>query len=239
MTSIVLAVIPARGGSKGLPGKNLRPLGGVPLIVHTIRAAQHCPALTDFLVSTDDPAIAAAARTAGAPVPFLRPAELAQDDSSTWPAVRHAVDHWEQRRDRRVDTVVLLQPTSPLRRPEDIVACLEGMEKAGADACLSATHATDAPTRHMVEFRSDSTGFIRWYFPSAAALHRRQDCPDAYRENGAVYAVRRQALMSLESLADLQRVTLSEMPRSRSVDIDDEDDLALAEFWMHRLSTAS
>ena len=235
--STVLGVIPARGGSKGLPGKNLRFLSGKPLIDHTIRAAQQCSLLTDFLVSTDDPVIAEVARKAGSPVPFLRPAELSQDDSPTWPVVRHAVAHWEMSHHRQIDCVVLLQPTSPLRESEDIVACLAALDNAEADVCVSVVREKDSPCRHMVKFHRGSSRFIQWCFPSIARLHRRQDCPDFYRENGAVYAVRRQALISMDSLADLRRVTLVEMPRARSLDIDDEDDLALAEFWMSRLSS--
>ena len=98
---------------------------------------------------------------------------------------------------------------------------------------------TDSPYRHMVEFYSGSSNFIRWSFPLMAKRHRRQDCPDVYKENGAVYVVRRQALMSLDSLSDLQRVTLHEMPRARSLDIDVEDDLALAAFWLERVERGS
>lgn len=237
MTETSLAVIPARGGSKGLPGKNLRILFGLPLIEYTIRAAQECALLADVLVSTDDPMIASVARLLGASVPFLRPSELAQDDSPTWPVVRHAVECWERANSRLADIVVLLQPTSPLRKPEDITACLKAMEQNDADVCISVTRQKDNPCRHLVEYRGESTRLVQWCFPSIARLQRRQDCPALYRENGAVYVVRREALMSMGSLTDLQRVTLCEMPYARSLDIDDEDDLALAEFWMSRLNT--
>ena len=111
------------------------------------------------------------------------------------------------------------------------------MEQNEADVCISVTRQKDNPCRHLVEYREEATRFVQWCFPSIARLHRRQDCTALYRENGAVYVVRREALMSMGSLADLQRVTICEMPYARSLDIDDEDDLALAEFWMNRLIT--
>ncbi|HET6745287.1 MAG TPA: acylneuraminate cytidylyltransferase family protein, partial [Candidatus Limnocylindria bacterium] len=119
-----LAVIPARAGSKGLPGKHLRRIGGEPMIVHTIRAALAARSVDRVVVSTNDPAVARAARRAGAEVPFRRPEELAADDTPTAPVVAHAVA-WAEREGMRVDVVITLQPTSPLRDAGQIDAAVQ------------------------------------------------------------------------------------------------------------------
>src|SRR5262245_388165 len=119
-TDPCLAVIPARGGSRGLPGKNIRVLADLPLIVHSLRCAALVPRLADVIVSTDDPNIAKVARDAGGNVPFMRPAELARDDTPMMPVLRHALDQMEAARGRRYESLLLLDPTSPGRTPDDI-----------------------------------------------------------------------------------------------------------------------
>src|SRR5438132_8645551 len=116
----LLGGIPARGDSKGLPGKNLKPLGGLPLIGHSIELARHCPVITRLIVSTDSTEIAAAAAALGAPTRFLRPAELARDETPMWPVIRHALESIENLESARYDYVLLLDPTSPFRFPEDV-----------------------------------------------------------------------------------------------------------------------
>src|SRR5262249_24850855 len=115
-----LAVIPARGGSKGLPRKNIRPLAGLPLLVHSIRCASMVPRLASTVVSTDSEEIATVAKAAGARVPFIRPAALAQDDTPTMPVLKHALLHIEETDGREFRSVLLLESTSPGRLPEDI-----------------------------------------------------------------------------------------------------------------------
>lgn len=231
---MILGVIPARGGSKGLPGKNIRPLGGLPLIVHTIRAAQGSRRLDDCLVSTDDPQIAEVAREAGARVPFLRPADLATDRIAVWPAVRHAVAQWEANGGARVDVAVLLQPTSPLRASEDIDACLARLADDGADLCVSVVRPHDSPYFNMVEITTETAPFARACSPLMRDAVRRQDAPAVYALNGAVYAVRRAVLEALENQFRIERLAVSEMPRQRSVDIDSLEDLELAAFMLSR-----
>lgn len=194
----VLGVIPARAGSRRLPGKNIRILEGRPLIHYTIRAAQESRTLSDLIVSTDSWEIARKARNAGAKTPFLRPLELSGDGAGSWPVLRHAVEFWEKGYGKRVDAAVLLQPTSPLRTAEDIDRCVEKLFEDGADACLSVEEKHQSP-------------------------------------NGAVYAIRRQALDGLMSIRRLEKVSFYQMPVCRSVDIDTEDDFALAEFWIKRM----
>ena len=124
----LLGVIPARGGSKGLPGKNVRPFAGLPLIAHTILFAKLCPEITRTIVSTDSPDIADVAKSFGAEVPWLRPAELSRDDSPLWPALRHALARMEEDEGVRYDAVLLLDPTSPAREPEDVSGALRRLE---------------------------------------------------------------------------------------------------------------
>jgi CMP-N,N'-diacetyllegionaminic acid synthase len=231
---VILGVIPARGGSKGLPGKNVKLLGGIPLIAHSIRAARGSRRLDDVVVSTDDPAIADAAREAGARVPSLRPAELATDRIPVWPAVRHAVTQWEAGGGGRVDVAVLLQPTSPLRTSADIDACVSRLLDEDAEMCVSVVRPHDSPYFNMVEITPDATPFARACSPLMRDASRRQDAPAVYALNGAVYAVRRDVLETLENQFRLERLVVSEMARERSVDIDTLEDFELAEWLLGR-----
>ncbi len=234
---MVLGVIPARKGSKGLPGKNLRPLGGVPLIIHTIRAARDSRRLTDFLVSTDDPKTAEIAQAADANVPFLRPMELATDGISLWPVVRHAVEYWEQIHDQAIRVIALLQPTSPLRTGDDIDRCILRFDELDADICATAVAAHENPYFKMVEVIPESPDFIRPCSPFMLKSSRRQDAPRVYALNGAVYVVRRSILSTLENQFQIDRFAIFEMPPSRSVDIDSQDDLEFAEWILARGAT--
>src|SRR5579885_2462332 len=140
-----LGVVVARGGSKRFPGKNLSLLGGRPLISYSIEAAKRSRLLDDFLVSTDDPDIAQAARAAGAPVPFLRPPQLATDEAPIWPVALHATRQWEAISGRSVGATVLLQATSPLRTAEDSDGCIRRFWAQAADVCASVTIPHDSP----------------------------------------------------------------------------------------------
>ncbi|MFQ5801318.1 MAG: cytidylyltransferase domain-containing protein [Candidatus Methylomirabilales bacterium] len=231
---MVLGVIPARGSSKGLPGKNLRPLGGIPLIVHTIRAAQESRLLADYLVSTDDPTIAEVAREAGAKVPFVRPAELASDEIPVWPAIRHAVEHWERYAHHPLEAVAVLQPTSPLRTGGDIDACIARLRELDADFCATVVATHDSPYFNMVEVTPGSAPFVRPCSPLMLNSSRRQNAPQVYALNGAVYVVRRAVVITLENQFQVKRYAIYEMPRARSVDIDGPEDLELAEWLLSR-----
>lgn len=229
--SVILGVIAARGGSKGLPGKNLRPLAGVPLIVHTIRAAQKSKFLSDFVVSTDDPRIAEVAQAHGAKVPFPRPVELASDGISPWPAARHAAEKWEGSTEDVVEAAVLLQPTSPLRTEGDIDNCIARFRELEADICATAVRSHDSPYFNMMELTSESAPFVQ---PCSALMRdhlRRQDAAPVYSLNGAVFVIKRCVLASLENHFCVERFAILQMPRSRSIDIDCEEDLELAE-WL-------
>jgi N-acylneuraminate cytidylyltransferase len=217
----VLAVIPARGGSKGVPGKNVRPVGGRPLIEWTIRAAQGSRYVDRTVLSSDDAGIIAVAQEAGCEVPFVRAAELATDEAGSVEVVVDAVE-----RVGAHDLVVLLQPTSPLRRAEDVDAALQTLIATGAPSCVSVTEATDHP---WLTFGEDGGRLIAYCAPPPGAGLRRQDLPAAWVLNGAVYAVRTDALMADRALFHPGRSALHVMPADRSVDIDTLADLDRAE----------
>ena len=220
----VLGLIPARGGSKGLPGKNIRPLGGRPLIAWTIQAALEASEVSRVLVSTDDPDIAAAAAAAGAEVPALRPAELARDDTAAMDVVRHALDAWASPDEQEV---ALLQPTSPLRTAEDIDGCVRERRRLGAPICVSVCEADKPP---WWIFSLDAHARLEPFMERPAAT-RRQDLPPAYALNGAVYTAAVDALRGLDRFVTPDTAAYV-MAKSRSVDIDDAVDFALAEALM-------
>jgi CMP-N-acetylneuraminic acid synthetase len=222
----ILCVIPARGGSKGLPGKNLRELGGKPLIAHSIEQALASRYVDRVVVSTDDAAIAAAAAAAGAEVPFVRPAALATDDSGSVDVLLHALDWLAQRERYAPDALLLLQPTSPLRAVGDIERCTELLVDGGWDNVISVAAAHANPYFSLVE-RVD--GKIRPVKQSPALT--RQSAPAVYELNGAVYLWRTAALRHARGLF-LERTEVYVMPRERSVDIDDLLDFKIAELLL-------
>lgn len=225
MTTI--ATICARGGSTGVPGKNIRPLLGKPLIVHTIEQALACPAIDRTFVSTDSEAIANVARDAGATVPFLRPAELATDQAPKLPVIQHLVEQVE-RLGQRIERIVDLDPTSPLRDLADIAACIDLLDEH-ADVVITAYESEKNPYFNMVERRAD--GAIRLVKPPATPIAGRQAAPRVYAMNASIYVWRRRSLAL--GLWDGE-VRLHVMPRERSVDIDSEVDFKLVELLMRQ-----
>lgn len=220
---VVLGVIPARAGSKGLPGKNLRPLGGKPLLAWTVEAAAASQALTCAWVSTDDEATASAARAHGGQVPFLRPPELATDTASIFDVLKHAVGEYQGREGRPVDIVVLLQPTSPLRGPGPIDATV-ALVRGGADSAQTVTLDQSHP-RHRFTLEA---GLLKPLFPNADRHSRRQDGETVYRPNGAVYAARTTVLLEGGTLRGANHRAIV-MDFESSVDVDTLWDFKLAE----------
>jgi CMP-N,N'-diacetyllegionaminic acid synthase len=227
----VLGIVTARGGSKGIPGKNLKPLAGKPLIAYTIDAAQASGALDRLILSTDDAAIAEAGRTLGCDVPFLRPAELARDDTPHLPVIQHAVRWLDEHADYRPDAVMILQPTSPLREPVDIQASIALLERSGADSVLSVTE-VPAHLHPMRTLRVDETGAAVLLVngaPVRQRINRRQDLPAAWVMNGAIYICRAGVLFGGEPSLYGDRVVAYRMPARRAVNIDNGEDWAVAE----------
>ena len=174
-----IATVCARGGSKGLPGKNIRPFAGKPLIRHTIEHALACPAIDGVYVSTDDPAIVDVARASGATVPYLRPAELATDQAGKLPVIEHLVRHLGGQGER-IARIVDLQPTSPLREPSDIAGAIG--RAVGVDLVVSVREAADNPYFNLVEQGGD--GLVQLCKGDGSA--RRQDTPAVYALNGSI-----------------------------------------------------
>jgi len=227
----ILCTICARGGSKGVPNKNVRPVDGKSLIAHTIDDAQEWGRCSDIVVSTDDEDIAAVAREHGAQVPFERPAELATDDAPKLPVVKHAVDEMEDRRGDRYHYVVDLDPTAPLRMPEDIEGCFETALADDVTNVYSVCEATKNPYFNMVE--TDEDGYASLSKTLDQSVGRRQDAPDVYEMNASIYVFERKFLAATDTVHG-DRTKIFEMPPERSVDIDRPIDLAFVEFLMER-----
>jgi CMP-N-acetylneuraminic acid synthetase len=226
----VLAIIPARGGSKGVPHKNIRPVCGKPLIAYTIEtalAARHL--FHRIIVSTDDDEIAAVARNYGAEVPFMRPAELAVDEAPMAPVLQHAVRFVEQQDDIRLDWVYLLQPTDPLRTVADLE---EAMQLGLAGGCDSVISVVQVFAVHPILMKRIEHGCLLPYCIEEKEDTRRQDYqPPAYMRNGAIYLTRRDVLMERNSgWGETIRPYI--MPPERSVGVDTELDLKLLELLL-------
>ena len=222
----VLGLIPARGGSKGVPRKNIRQLAGKPLLAYTAEAALASSRLTRVILSTDDEEIAEVGRSCGLEVPFLRPAKLAEDTTPTLPVVQHAVQFLETRGEQ-FDAICLLQPTNPLRQTSDIDGCIELLESAAADTVFTMLAVPAEHNPHWVYFRNND-GSLRLSTGEATPIPRRQSLPPAFHREGSVYVARRDVVMIENSLYGA-RVIGFEIERSRSVNIDNLEDWAKAE----------
>jgi CMP-N,N'-diacetyllegionaminic acid synthase len=198
MTLKVLGLIPARGGSKGIPGKNIKLLAGKPLLVYTAEAALAAKGLTKIVLSTDDPVIAEVGRKAGLEVPFLRPVELGRDDTPTLPVVQHAI-RWFDKQGEHFDAVCLLQPTNPFRRPATITACIELLEKSGADSVVTILPVPDEYNPHWVYFM-DEEDCLRLSTGESEPMPRRQALPPAFHREGSVYVARTNVVLEQNSL---------------------------------------
>jgi N-acylneuraminate cytidylyltransferase len=182
--SAILAVVPARGGSKGLPGKNIAPLLGLPLVAHALRFAARLPEVERTIVSTDDEEIARTARSYGGDVPFIRPAELARDDTAMWPVLRHALEQVDPRGDR-FGYLLLVDPTNPVREPSDVTAMLRRLNAhAHADGIVSVAEPPFSPVWHAVVERD---GYLAHVIEDGTRLVRRQDAPVVHVIDGSLY----------------------------------------------------
>lgn len=212
----IVGLITARGGSKGIVGKNIRPIGGIPLIAWTIRAALESQRLDRVLVSTDDAEIARVSRQFGADVPFYRPDELAQDDSPHVDSLIHALRWLESDEGSMPEYCVLLQPTCPLRIASDIDGAVDLAVTRRADAVLGVCEASDHP--YLARMINED-GSIKEFVDVDIEYYARQFFPKAYRVNGAVYVNRSEALIQSKQM--FPEGTLAYvMPASRSWDID-------------------
>lgn len=219
-----LWLIPARGGSKGIPGKNIKPFCGCPLVCRAVKQALECASTDDYVfVSTDSREIKKVAEACGIEVPFLRPASLATDTASSYDVIMHALNELENK-GNRFDRVVLLQPTSPLRTTTDITNALN-IWNSGIDMVVTVCEAKTNP--YYNGFETDADGMLH-ISKGDGNFTRRQDAPKVWEYNGAVY------VMSVESLkrgsmASFKKIIPSVMPVDRSVDLDTPTDWIIAE----------
>jgi CMP-N-acetylneuraminic acid synthetase len=222
----ILGVIPARGGSKSVPFKNLAPLNGKPMLVYTIEAAQKSRLLTHFVVSSENDRIIQVARQYGAPAPFVRPADLATDEAPSLPVVQHAVREMETREGIVFDYVVLLQATSPLRNGADIDASLDKLIRTGADSVVSVVRIAHHHPARMRFIENDM--LVQLPMGEPKEMQRRQDLPPVYIRNGAIFATRRSVVMEQNSmLGKISRPYV--MPESRSANVDTKFDFLVVE----------
>jgi len=221
-----LAFIFARGGSKGVPGKNIRPLAGKPLIAHAVETALGSRYIDRVIVSTDDVEIAAAARAHGGEVPFLRPEELAGDASPEWLAWRHALAFVREEMELTPDLFVSVPTTSPLRISADVDACIERYGQGDVDVVLTITPAQRNPYFNMVTM--DDSSHAQLAIQPDATVSNRQQAPDMYDITTLCYAVRPDFVMSADGLFD-GRVGAVIAPQERALDIDTEFDFRVAE----------
>ncbi len=221
-----LGIIPARGGSKGVPRKNIAPLGGRPLLAYTAEAALGARRLDRIVLTTDDEEIAAVGRDCGLEVPFLRPVELAADTSASLPVVQHAVQMLE-RDGYRPDAICLLQPTHPLRQSGLIDAAIQLLEIEAADSVVTVV---PVPVEHHPRwvYCPTADGSLRLAMGDPEPVSRRQDLPPAFCREGSVYVVRRDVVIEGQSLYGKRTVGLPVDPEE-SVNIDTPADLARAE----------
>ncbi len=224
-----MGIIPARGGSKSVPHKNIRDLGGKPLLAYACDSALESEKLSRVILSTDNEKIAEVGRGYGVEVPFLRPAELAQDDTIITEVLQHVVLFLKEQEGYSVDVVVVLQPTSPFRRAEHIDVAVKLLDESGANTVVSVVETPHqfSPVSLMVE----KNGKLSPYLPGQVIL-RRQDKQKVFARNGpVVLAVRRENIESGCLYSDEMRPLI--MNASDSLDIDSEEDFALAEYWLN------
>ena len=224
-----LAIIPARGGSKEIPRKNVRPLGGKPLIVHSIELALNSPSISFCMVSTDDQEIAEVSRSHGAEVPFMRPPELAEDSSAMEPVLQHAVMEVEGLIDRPVTHVVLLLPTVPLRPAGCVEEAIALQKETQADSVVSVSR-HDYPVSWLLKIEA---GILKPLRDDFGSVTQRQVAPEAYRKNDAVFVIKRDLLIDRGTLFGDHTVPLI-IDADPLIDINSEWEFDWAEWQYER-----
>ena len=225
-----IAFIFARGGSKGLPGKNIRVLKGKPLIAWSIKHAHAVQRIDRIIVSTDSQEIADVAKEYGAEVPFIRPLEIASDTSPEWLAWQHALNYLYTEEGELPNVMISLPCTAPLRLPIDIENCLDEYEKGDVDVVITVSDAHRSPFFNMVKENSDGTvGLVN---PPTSIIERRQDAPDVYDMATVAYVVRPEFVIENNSIFE-GRVRAINIPRERAVDIDTMLDFKIAEYLLN------
>lgn len=227
----ILGTICCRGGSKGVPGKNIKPLFGKPLIAYTIQTALESSLINDVIISTDSQQIADVAKQFGANVPFMRPDDLASDTASKWPVFIHALEAYEKQYGVTVDYLVDMDVTVPLKQPIDINGAIQkALDDITVDVVITGYEPERNPYFNMMEIRPN--GFAEIVKTGEKPIVRRQDAPEVYSLTPAAYVVKKSALYEFEHWSKA-KCKIYPMPRERAVDIDTEIDFKIVEFLMN------
>lgn len=227
---MILATICCRGGSKGVPGKNIRLLCGKPLIAYTIESAKASTLIDDLIISTDDDNIAVIAKQFGASVPFMRPANLASDSASKWPVFIHAVETYEKLTGKTVDYLVDVDVTVPLKTAKDIDGAIQlALQNPDTDVVITGYEPERNPYFNMMEIGGD--GYAEIVKKGVKPIVRRQDAPQVYSLTPAAYVVKKSALYNFEHWSKA-KCKIFPIPRERAIDIDTEIDFKIVEFLM-------
>lgn len=222
----ILAVITARGGSKGIPKKNIKMLGGKPLIVWTIEAAKNAKYLTDFILSTDDAEIAEVARGFGCPIPFVRPEELASDSAKSIPVVQHALTWMKENQNKEYDYLMILQPTSPFRTSDDIDQAIQKIVDTNSDSVMGMVKLVDFSIPKLKRLE-DSDVIKPWLEEEGKESKSRHELADVYKRNCAIYLTRTDLIMAGDLFGTISRAFV--MPPERSIDTNTSFDFIVAE----------
>lgn len=225
----ILGLIPARGGSKGIPRKNIKLLQGKELIRYTIETGLACSVIDEIVVSTDDAEIAKVSQKAGATVPFLRPAHLATDQSPSIDTVIHALKYFENI-GQIFDAVCLLQPTTPFRHQKDLEEAIRLFKVKGADSLISVREVPHTFNPHWV-FEEKKDGFLKISTGESQIISRRQDLPKSYYRDGAVYITKKEIILEQKSLYG-NTIIHHEMKSSSRINIDTLADWQMAEAFL-------
>lgn len=224
----ILYLIPARAGSKGLPGKNVKILGDKPLIVYSIEfAVKNLKEGDELCISTDDQEVVEIAKGMGINIPFLRPNELASDMATSYDVIMHALQYYEEN-DKKFDSVLLLQPTSPFRKQEDFENLIFSYDD-DIEMVVSVKNAKENP--YFTLFEENEDGFLDK--SKQGNFHRRQDAPKVFAFNGSMYLMKVSTLKN-KSISEFKKVKKIVMPEERSIDIDTMADWTLAEFYLNK-----
>ena len=228
----IVAFIFARGGSKGLPGKNIKFFSGKPLIAWSIEQAKQVQSIDRVIVYTDSDEIAKIAKDYGAEVPFLRPKNISEDHSPEWMAWRHALSFLLETEGKMPDIMLSIPTTSPLRRVIDVEECLKLYKNGGADVVITTTDSHRSPYFNMV--KEDENGNINLIIKPKEKLYRRQDAPVVYDMATVAYVMDPQFIMRNESIFD-GRIKAVKVPLENSIDIDTMFDFKMAEFFLDNM----
>jgi len=228
-----LAIITARGGSKGIPGKNIKSLAGKPLIAYTVEVANKSKYLTRTIVSTDYDDIRDVSKKYGADVPFMRPKEIADDKSTSIEVVQHALNWLKDNDNEEYDYLMILQPTSPLRSAEDIDECIKKIVDTDADSVMSMVELTDFSLKKLKKIENDLIQPLLQESEDGAPTQR-QELSKVYKRNCAIYLTKVEYIMEGDLFGKIPRPYI--MPEERSIDINESIDFETAKFWMDNIN---